>query len=114
MKKETSPAIIDDIRKEGREKSDFSQVVETLLNDKFKRRKTILTDRQVYLITTLDVIAQVYDIPFLKSWVDYYAEWKTSGMGGQGRKDIVEISKFKYAEQQKLQSEMLGLMRGRS
>lgn len=105
-------AVLDDIRQDGRQSSDFSKVVDILLNDKHKRRKTILvSNRQVSKITSLDVIAQIYDIPFLKAWVNNFAEWRTSGDGGKGRQDIVEISKFHYAEQQKANEQLMGLLR---
>lgn len=114
MTDEMSTAIIDDIRKEGKEKSDFSQVVETLLNDKYKRRKTILNDnRQVTKLTTIDVIAQIYDIGFLKQWVNNYAEWRTSGDKGKGRQDIVDISKAHYDEIREQNRELMGMLRGK-
>lgn len=105
-------SVIDELFKENENKrSDFSETVYLLLNDKFKRRKTILSDRQVSLLTSFDVIAQVYDVDFLKLWVDWFAEWKTSGNNGIGRKDIVEISKYNYAEKQKQNSELMELLK---
>ena len=89
-------SVIDDIQQEGDEVSDFSKVVDILLNDDYKRRKTILNNRQVTALTTIDVLAQLYDVKFLQQWVNFYAEWRTSGDGGKGRKDIVDISKFQY------------------
>lgn len=78
-----------------------------MLNNRYKRRKTILSNQQVSVLTTLDVISQLYDIPFLKEWVDYYAEWRTSGDGGKGREDIVEISKYHYAQQEQQQQQLI-------
>ena len=95
MSEESS--VLDDIFYERQEVSDFSKVTELLMNNRFKRRKTILSNRQVAKLTTIDVLSQIYDIQFLKHWVNYYAEWRTSGDKGKGRKDIVDISKFHYA-----------------
>jgi hypothetical protein len=93
--------------------SDFSKVVDILLNDSYKRRKTILNNRQVAKITTIDVISQIYDIPFLKSWVNNFGEWRTSGDNGKGRQDIVEISKFQYSEIKKDREELITALRGK-
>lgn len=112
MKGET--AIEDDIQKDTTaEKSDYKEALDLLFNDKFKRRKTILNNEQVHLITTMDVIAQIYDIPFLKSWIDWYGEWRTSGDGGIGRSDIVEISKYRHAEETARFEDIFQLMGGK-
>ncbi len=111
--KNKQTAVIEDIKHNfGKEESDYSKVSNLLMNRKYKRRKTILLDkRQVGLITTLDVIAQMYDIPFLKKYVDWYAEWMTS-LNAMGRKDIVDISKFRFEENEKMQSRLMELARG--
>lgn len=109
-------SVMDDMGKDEKrsEVSDFSKTVEILLDSKHKRRKTILNNnKQVALITSLDVIAQLYDITFLKQWIDNYAEWRTSGDKGKGRQDIVDISKFHYAEMQKRDDQIFNLLRGR-
>jgi hypothetical protein len=93
---DTEPAVLDDIDSLVQDQSDFSKVVEILLNDNYKRRKTILHTRQVSKITTIDVLSQIWDITFLKEWINNYSEWRTSGDGGRGRNDIVDISKFQY------------------
>jgi len=93
----------------GKEDSDHSKTATILMDERFKRRKTFLdNNRQVGLINTLDVIAQLYDIPFLKKYVDGYMELLTS-IGGKGRKDIVDISKFRFAEQEKYRNQLLEL-----
>jgi len=92
--------------------SDLWKIVETLTDEKHKRRKTILTGREVPLLSTLDVTAQIYDIKFLKMWVDYYAEWKTSSDSGRGRQDIVEVAKSHFVGD-KVTEELKNLTRGR-
>lgn len=104
-------SVLDDIAKEQKEDSDYHKVITTLLDEKFKRRKTILENRQVAKITTLDTLAQLYDIKFLKQWVDGYAEWRTSGDKGKGRQDIVDISKFHYAEMKDQRRELLDVIK---
>ena len=105
-----NPSIIDDITVGGEAPSDFSKVVDILLNDEYRRRKTILGTNQVSTLTTLDVIAQIYDIPLLKDWVENYAEWRTSGDSGKGRQDIVEISKYHYAQAEDQRKELMGML----
>ena len=92
--------------------SDLSKVVETLTDETHKRRKTILRGREIPLLSTMDVVSQLWDIKFLKYWVDYYAEWKTSGDGGRGRNDIVEVAKSHFIGD-KMKSELENLTRGR-
>jgi len=107
-------SIEDDIEPDSKDtgKTDLRQVSELLMDGRYRRRKTILTDRQITKLTTLDVVAQIYDIEFLKNWVNFYAEWRTSG-GGKGRQDIVDITKFSYKKEKEFQSEILSLMRGK-
>ena len=63
-------------------------------------------------ITTLEVLAQMYDIEFLKNWIDWYCEFLTSS-GGVGRKDIVDMFKFAHTQNEKNQEQLLTLLRGR-
>lgn len=113
MNKDSS--VVDDvIIKDNGHESDFSKVVKILLDDNYKRRKTILRDTaQVTKINTLDVISQIYDIQFLKRWINGFAEWRTSGDGGKGRQDIVDISKFHYVENKARDQEIFNVLRGR-
>lgn len=83
-----------------------------LMDNRFKRRKTILNNRQVVYINTLDVIAQLYDIPFLKKWVDGFAEWRTSGDRGRGRTDVTDIFKFASLHERDKTKELVNLIRG--
>ena len=107
--KQTS--VLTDLKEQvKKEDSDYSKVTELLLNDSFGRRKTIiLSDKQAKILTSLDVIAQIYDIPFLKNYIEWYTQYLTS-VGGKGRQDIVDISKFKFAEQEKMNNRILELM----
>jgi hypothetical protein len=113
MKKNSS--VIEDIMiQEGESPpSDFAKTMYLLMNDEFRRRKTILDNSQVPAITVIDVIAQIYDIQFLQEFITYFAEWRTSGDKGKGRQDIVDISKFQYAEQQKMNEQFMDIMRGK-
>jgi hypothetical protein len=88
------------------EKSELAKVVDTLLNDKWKRRKTRLRPRQVSALTTLDTLAQIYDIPFLQTWVEGYTEYLTSE-GGQGRQEIVDITKYTLDKEISRQQQLL-------
>lgn len=107
-------SVLDDMQQADKpEPSDFSKVVEILTDNKYKRRKTVLNTRQIAKLTTIDVLSQIYDVPFLKAWVNYYAEWRTSGDKGRGRQDIVDISKFHYAQQKEHNQQILDLMKGR-
>ena len=104
------PSVVDDIKPVGDTISDLSKVVDILLNDKYKKRKTILSNRQVPSLTTLEVLAQLYDIEFLKHWVDSYGEWRTSGDGGKGRKDIVDITKFSLDREESRHNDMMNAL----
>jgi len=111
-KSKKSSAILNDINRGGhKEIPESIQSAEVLMDNRFKRRKTILTNRQVTILTTLDVLAQLYDIPFLKKWVDCFAEWRTSGDKGRGRSDITDIFKFSSLHQTEKAKELLSLIR---
>lgn len=90
--------------------SDVVKTSELLLNKLYWRRKTILTASQIPSFTTLDVIGQLYDIEFIKTWVKNYAEFMTS-KGGKGRNDIVDIAKFNFKVQQQRHEDMLSMVR---
>jgi len=104
------PAVVNDlIPVNSDKKSDLSNVVDILLNDDYSKRKTILAKKQIATLTTLDVLGQIYDIQFLKEWVQSYSEWRTSSEG-QGRKDVVDITKFRLEQEDKRQQELLNAM----
>ena len=111
--KNKQTSVVEDIKHVmGKDDSDYAKVTDLLLNEKFKRRKTVLkTKKEVSLLTALDVISQIYDIPFLKQYIDYRAQWLTS-IDAKGRNDIVDISKFRFEEQNKFNSQILELARG--
>ena len=89
--------------------SDLSKVVEILLNEKWKRRKTRLRDRTIPALTTLDTLAQLYDVKFLQSWIDGYTEYITS-KEGKGRQEIVDITKFTLDKQTQQHKDMIEMM----
>jgi len=106
-------SVEDDIQAMGRSQSDLSEGVQLLLNEKFKRRKTILKrEKHISAITTLEVIAQVYDIDFLKHWIDWYCEFMTSS-SGVGRKDIVDMFKFSHDQAEAKNVQLMEMLRGR-
>jgi hypothetical protein len=99
-----------DIQPQGVKETDLAKVTEILLNEKWYRRKSILPLRVMATITTLDTIAQIYDITWLKDWIRKYCEYLTS-QEGKGRQDIVDITKFsidKKAESDKAFLEVMG------
>ena len=83
------------------------------MDDRFKRRKTILTNEQVSRINNIDVLSQIYDIDFLRLWVNNWAEWRTSGDGGKGRNDIVKITQSRKDEYVEREHRFLDALRRR-
>ena len=71
----------------------LDRVTELLMDARYRRRKTILRPRLIAAISTLDTIAKLWDIQFLRFWIPHYCEYLTSSEG-HGRKDIVDITKF--------------------
>jgi hypothetical protein len=110
MSKKDNSSIVDDLDDElivgEHEKSELAKVVETLLNEKWKRRKTRLRPRLVGALTTLDTLAQIYDIEFLKQWVDGYTEYVTS-TDGKGREEIVDITKYTLDKEVNRQQQLI-------
>ena len=102
--------IKDDIFKQDKDKTDLARVVEILLNEKWKRRKTRLRQRTIPSLTTLDTLAQIYNVQFLRFWIDGYTEYVTS-IEGKGRTEIVDITKYsldKQTERDKMVLDALG------
>lgn len=112
-KEKISSSIQNDIiRIDKKEQPESLQSAELLMDNRFKRRKTILSNRQVAIINTLDVLSQLYDIVFLEKWVDGFAEWRTSGDSGRGRQDITDIFKFASVHERDKYKELIGMIRG--
>lgn len=100
----------EDIQTQKPSETDLAKVTELLMNGKWFRRKTILNLRVMATITTLDTIAQIYDIAWLKDWLRKYCEYMTS-QEGVGRTQIVDITKFsidKKAESERAMLEVMG------
>jgi len=89
--------------------SDLSKATELLFNNKWVRRKTKLRARSVSALSTIDTIATLYDVDWLKSWLESYTEFVTS-VDGQGRKDIVDITKFSMDKQDKQNERMMDML----
>lgn len=102
----------DDLHKVTDTKSDLSKVTEILLNAKWQRRKTILRDRIISALATLETIAKIWDVEFLNQWIPYYCEYLTS-RDGKGRQDIVDITKFSIDRENQREERMSGLMNSR-
>jgi len=58
-------------------------------------------------------LADLYDVEFLKKWVSDFGEWRTSGDGGKGRQDIVDITKFNYQKQDEVRTELMNALKRR-
>lgn len=113
IKSESS--IMNDIEKKPtKEIPESIQSAVVLMDDNYKRRKTVLTNKQIAPISTLDTIAQLYDIAWLQKFLDNYAEWRTSGDKGRGRQDVTDIFKFSSLHEQSKTKELLNMIgRGR-
>ena len=98
----------DDIQQQPEQHSDLSKVTEILLNNRWRRRKTILKERQISALATLETIANIWDVEFLKAWIPSYSEYRTS-CDGKGRQDIVDITKFSIDRQNERDERMIQL-----
>ena len=99
----------DDIIKGGETKTDLANTCELLLNEKWRKRKTNLRDRSIPALTTLETIAVLYDVEWLRSWIDSYTEYVTSE-SGKGRQDIVDIAKYSIDKETSIRKEMYEFM----
>ena len=106
-------SINDDLKDElfrgDRDKSDLAHTTELLLNEKWRKRKTVLRERSVSALTTLETIAYLYDVEWLREWVDSYTDYVTSA-NGRGRQDIVDITKYRIDQENSMRKEMLEVM----
>lgn len=78
--------------------SDMSKVSELLLDNRFKRRKSNIPERVISVLSTLDTIAMMYDIDFLKQWIPAYLEYRTS-KDGEARRQITDIAQSMINQQ---------------
>ena len=100
----------DDLQEMEEAPSDLAKVSELLLNDEFPRVKTILPDRLISALTTLDSIAESYEIAWLKDhWIPKYCQYLIS-KDGQGRKDIVGIAQAGLERREEHFSSMMEVM----
>jgi len=89
--------------------SDISRVSELLMDDRFKRRKSNVSERVISVLTTLDTIGTIYDIEFINKWVPSYLEYRTS-KDGDGRKDIVGIAQAGLQRNEERFDRMMDMM----
>lgn len=101
--------IQDEILKHQENKTDLANTCELLLNEKWRRRKTILKARYVADLTTLENIADLYEIQWLREWIDNFTEYVTS-VEGKGRKDIVDIAKYSIDKADERNQELLNAL----
>jgi hypothetical protein len=93
-------------------KTDLITSLEMLVDDKFLEGKTVLNNRQVTGITMMNWAAQVYDIPFLREFVDKWSRYRISGDNGRGRDEIIKIAQA-IQTQQNLEHEHLKELMGK-
>ena len=99
----------DDMQSVSEPKSDLSKVTEILLNAQWRRRKTILSNRVISALATLETISKIWNVEFLKNWIPYYCEYLTS-KDGKGRQDIVDITKFSIDRENQRQEKMYDVL----
>lgn len=99
----------DDILKGQETKTDLANTCELLLNEKWRKRKTRLRDRCIPALSTLETIADLYDVEWLRSWIDSYTEYVTSS-DGKGRQEIVDIAKYSIDKETNMRKEMFEMM----
>lgn len=103
-------SVEDDLKEEilhGEEtKTDLANTCELLLNEKWRKRKTRLRDRSIPALTTLETLADLFDVKWLREWIDSYTEYVTS-TEGKGRQEIVDIAKYSIDKETSARKEML-------
>jgi len=108
--KNVEPSVIKDLKLlSGNDKTDLANVVDTLLNDKWNRRKTRLRSRLICKLSTLDTLAQLWEIEFLKTFIEGYTEYMTS-LDGKGRQEIVDITKYTIDKETSARKEMMEVL----
>jgi len=66
-------------------------------NENFEKKTIINSSKQAIALATLSSIARENDIRLLSNWIKDIASWNISVLGS-GRKDIVEVSKYKSGD----------------
>ena len=99
----------DEIIKSEGYKSDLANTCELLLNEKYRKRKTIIRNRSIPALTTLETLANLYEVQWLREWINSFTEYLTSSEG-QGRKDIVDIAKFSIDREVQARKEIFELL----
>ena len=89
--------------------SDMSRVSELLLDNRFKRRKSNISERVISVLATLDTIAMKYDIDFLKQWIPAYLGYRTS-KDGEARKQITDIAQSMINQQNERFDRVMDIM----
>lgn len=96
--KYSSSTIDDDIKNDGttivseKNHSDLMKAFESLSNPENMESNTILTNNQVIALSTINYLAQVYDIEFYKQFIKIFPRYRISGDDGRGRKELIEIA----------------------
>lgn len=96
--KYSSATIDDDIKNDGssiiheKNHSDLMKAFESLSNPENMESNTILTNNQVIALSTINYLAQVYDIEFFKQFIKIFPRYRISGDDGRGRKELIEIA----------------------
>jgi hypothetical protein len=90
-------AIDDDIKEEmniisDRNPSDLMKAFESLSNPNNMESNTILSNKQVIACSTINYLAQVYDIEFFKQFIKVFPRYRISGDDGRGRKELIQIA----------------------
>jgi hypothetical protein len=99
----------DEIIKGQEQKTDLANTCELLLNEKWRKRKTRLRERSIPALSTLETLADLYEVKWLREWIDSYTEYVTSS-DGKGRQEIVDIAKYSIDKETDMRREMFEMM----
>lgn len=113
--KKVVSAIDDDLKEESeivndRHISDLTRALDSLSNPTNLESGTILTNNQVIALSTINYLAQVYDIPFFKHFVKSFPRYRISGDDGRGRKEIIEIANAIRRDKEEEHSRILEML----
>ena len=99
IKKDIPTSVNDDINKgvqfvnKSSNESEIGKSIDILQNPKRPETTTILSHQQVNALVLMNWVANVYDVPFFKNYVEKYPLYKISSQDGRGRKESIEIAK---------------------